>query len=187
MLPGDYTVKLTVNGKSYTQPLTVKMDPRVTTPTKDIARMFQISFRSYDGMRQAREAGERIRKLRTQLQERRAKAGSGALADAIAALDQKAAALQGSAGGGRRGAGRRGGTDGGTFASLAGELEAMMGLVEGADATPTSQVVAESEKLQHSLGELLGRWAELEGRDLKTLNDQLGRANLPVVDAEAPR
>jgi photosystem II stability/assembly factor-like uncharacterized protein len=28
-LPGTYTLKLTVNGKSYTQPLAVKMDPRV--------------------------------------------------------------------------------------------------------------------------------------------------------------
>jgi hypothetical protein len=28
VLPGGYTVKLTVNGKSYTEPLTVKMDPR---------------------------------------------------------------------------------------------------------------------------------------------------------------
>jgi photosystem II stability/assembly factor-like uncharacterized protein len=28
VLPGKYTVKLTVNGKSYTQPLTVEMDPR---------------------------------------------------------------------------------------------------------------------------------------------------------------
>ena len=28
VLPGTYTVKLTVGGKSYTQPLTVKMDPR---------------------------------------------------------------------------------------------------------------------------------------------------------------
>jgi hypothetical protein len=27
--PGGYTVKLTVNGKSYTQPLTVLPDPRV--------------------------------------------------------------------------------------------------------------------------------------------------------------
>jgi hypothetical protein len=27
-LPGEYTVKLTVDGKSLTQPLTVKMDPR---------------------------------------------------------------------------------------------------------------------------------------------------------------
>jgi photosystem II stability/assembly factor-like uncharacterized protein len=30
--PGTFTVKLTVNGKSYTQPLTVKPDPRVTIP-----------------------------------------------------------------------------------------------------------------------------------------------------------
>jgi hypothetical protein len=28
VLPGTYTVKLTVGGKSYTQPLIVKMDPR---------------------------------------------------------------------------------------------------------------------------------------------------------------
>ena len=28
VLPGTYTVKLTVGGKSYTQPLQVKMDPR---------------------------------------------------------------------------------------------------------------------------------------------------------------
>jgi hypothetical protein len=31
-LPGEYTVKLTVDGKSFTQPLTLKMDPRVKTP-----------------------------------------------------------------------------------------------------------------------------------------------------------
>ncbi|MEO7145423.1 MAG: glycoside hydrolase, partial [Bryobacteraceae bacterium] len=30
-LPGSYTVKLTVNGKAYTAPLVVKMDPRVKT------------------------------------------------------------------------------------------------------------------------------------------------------------
>src|SRR5262249_11473422 len=30
--PGVYTVRLTADGKSYTQPLTVKMDPRVKTP-----------------------------------------------------------------------------------------------------------------------------------------------------------
>lgn len=29
VIPGIYTVKLTIGGKSYTQPLTVKMDPRV--------------------------------------------------------------------------------------------------------------------------------------------------------------
>ena len=31
-VPGEYTVKLTANGKSRTQPLTIKLDPRVKTP-----------------------------------------------------------------------------------------------------------------------------------------------------------
>ena len=30
--PGQYTVRLTVNGTRYTQPITVRMDPRVKTP-----------------------------------------------------------------------------------------------------------------------------------------------------------
>jgi len=29
VLPGNYSVRLTVQGKSYTQPLVVKMDPRL--------------------------------------------------------------------------------------------------------------------------------------------------------------
>jgi hypothetical protein len=28
VLPGTYTVRLTIEGKSYTQPLLVRMDPR---------------------------------------------------------------------------------------------------------------------------------------------------------------
>ena len=37
VLPGTYTVRLTVDGKSESSPLTVKMDPRVQTPAPDLA------------------------------------------------------------------------------------------------------------------------------------------------------
>src|SRR5437879_12753871 len=40
---GAYTVKLTVDGRSYTQPLTVKMDPRVKTPPLGLAQQFILS------------------------------------------------------------------------------------------------------------------------------------------------
>jgi hypothetical protein len=36
--PGTYTVKLTVDGKSYSQPITVKQDPRVKTPAASCNR-----------------------------------------------------------------------------------------------------------------------------------------------------
>src|SRR5262249_29614172 len=43
VMPGTYTVVLTVNGKAYTQPLAVKMDPRVKTPAAALAQQFKLS------------------------------------------------------------------------------------------------------------------------------------------------
>lgn len=43
-LPGPYTIKLTVDGKSFTQPLTVRMDPRVKTTMPDLKRQFDLAM-----------------------------------------------------------------------------------------------------------------------------------------------
>ncbi len=45
--PGRYTVALTVDGVAVTQPLIVRLDPRVTTPLADIARQTALSMRAY--------------------------------------------------------------------------------------------------------------------------------------------
>ena len=52
VLPGRYTVRLTVDGDSYTQPLTVKMDPRVRTSAAEIRRQHEISLRLYGLLQQ---------------------------------------------------------------------------------------------------------------------------------------
>src|SRR5262249_40220966 len=41
--PGDYTVTLTVNGKTMTEPLTVQMDTRVKAPSADLQQQFDLS------------------------------------------------------------------------------------------------------------------------------------------------
>ena len=48
VLPGRYTVKLTANGKTYSQTLTVKMDPRVQTSSAEIERQHRLSMKLYD-------------------------------------------------------------------------------------------------------------------------------------------
>src|SRR5207247_1648275 len=45
--PGDYTVVLTVDGKSFAQPLTVQMDPRVKTSAADLQEQFDLSWQLY--------------------------------------------------------------------------------------------------------------------------------------------
>jgi hypothetical protein len=110
VLPGEYTVKLTANGQSYTQPLTVKMDPRVTTPPAALQRQFALAMRLTDAIRQDYEALQQVKALRTQLKavRERAAQGTAALTDAIARVDESAAALEGTGGGpAPRGSARR--------------------------------------------------------------------------------
>jgi len=174
--PGEYTVKLTAGGRQFTQPLTLKMDPRVTTPPAGIAKMFEISMRSYEGIVKTRAAQAEIRKLRDQLRSLKEKAGQGTVGSAIAALDQKAAGIEGAAGGfGPRGGGGSG------LARLAGELLSIMNLVEGADVTPTTQAVAASEALQKSLAEALSSWSEIKNKEVKSINEQLRQAGLTLI------
>ncbi len=47
---GDYSVRLTVNGRRYTQPLAVRMDPRVKTPPAALLQQFTLSRRLSDAM-----------------------------------------------------------------------------------------------------------------------------------------
>jgi photosystem II stability/assembly factor-like uncharacterized protein len=56
VLPGQYTVRLTVDGRELTQPLTVRMDPRVDTPAAALREQFRLSMELYDGMAWLTEA-----------------------------------------------------------------------------------------------------------------------------------
>src|SRR5258708_26897927 len=77
--PGQYTLKLTVDGKSYTQSLTLKMDPRVTTPALGLAQQFTLSKRLYDGIIDAQKTLDEIRAKRA--------AASGDAATKLQALE----------------------------------------------------------------------------------------------------
>jgi hypothetical protein len=100
--PGEYRVKLTAGGRIITQRLILKMDPRVKTPPEGLARQFTLSMQCYEGVRKSREALEQIRALRAELKSLGDRAKQSTLAEAIAALDRKAAAIEGSASAGGR-------------------------------------------------------------------------------------
>jgi photosystem II stability/assembly factor-like uncharacterized protein len=61
VMPGDYTVQLTVDGRVYTQPLTVRMDPRVRTPVTDLAVQFEQSMNVYEALQRNRTALDSVR------------------------------------------------------------------------------------------------------------------------------
>ena len=122
MNPGAYTVKLTVNGKSYTQPITVKQDPRVKTPALAMQQLYTLTKASYFGAVDAQAAAAQAAALRAQMRELTPKA-SGTLTETLAAFDRKVAALIGgapdaAAAPGRGGRGGRGGAPVGGSATV---------------------------------------------------------------------
>ena len=54
-LPGPYTVKLTVDGPSYRQPLTLKMDPRVQTPAAVLQQQFDLAQQVVEMMHETKQ------------------------------------------------------------------------------------------------------------------------------------
>lgn len=177
VLPGQYSVKLTVDGKSYTEPLTIKMDPRVTTPPQGLAKMFELSFGSSEAIKKIRGLQADITSLRSRLQTLKERAGQAAVRDAIEGLDKKAAALDGGTGG----AGRAGGGGEQTLARLAAEFNTIMGIAEVADAEPTTQATAAYSQSLKSLDVLFARWNEIKTREVIGLNEKLRQANLEPV------
>jgi len=56
VLPGSYTVRLTVDGASQSRPLTVKMDPRVKASRQDLERRFALAMRLAAALRRDADA-----------------------------------------------------------------------------------------------------------------------------------
>jgi photosystem II stability/assembly factor-like uncharacterized protein len=66
-LPGTYTVRLTVDGKSSTLPLTVHPDPRVTASQADLEAQLQLALEVRDAITRLTRTVVRLREVRQQL------------------------------------------------------------------------------------------------------------------------
>jgi photosystem II stability/assembly factor-like uncharacterized protein len=178
VLPGQYTLKLTVAGQTYTRLLTVGMDPRVRTPRAGLQQQFALSMQAAEGMTQSFEALEQVRKLRPQVKDLRARTGlPHALSEALTALDQKLMTFEG-ASGGPSGAAPNAQP---SLTQLNSSLATLLEVLQQADATPTTQAVAASVELQQKLRGSLSGWEELRRKDLESLNAQLRAAGLPPL------
>ena len=191
--PGTYTVKLTAGGKSYTQPITVRQDPRVTTPALAMNQVYTLTSSLYFGAVDAQEAAVTLGALRAQAAKVQAQ---GAAGQALAAFEKKAAALEGqrpAAGGGGRGAG--GGAGGGrggaptaaqppdTLWAVASLLGGQMNSMQAADVAPTANTLAAVNGALQASARVMARWQALKAVDLPALNAALKAAGLPPIAA----
>jgi len=92
-LPGKYQVRLTVLGKTYTEPLEIQADPRLKITQADLQKQFDLLIKIRDKVTQTDDTINQIRDLRDQINaiNKRLKndARAKAVADAGKSLDKK--------------------------------------------------------------------------------------------------
>jgi photosystem II stability/assembly factor-like uncharacterized protein/uncharacterized protein YukE len=179
VMPGVYTVKLEVAGQTFSQPLEIKMDPRITAPVDQLDQQFRLASRICDAMNSTFASLAQVRAVRSQLRDLAHQAPKGEIADAIRALEEKVAPFEEAAAGSGPAAHQQ------TFAQLNSQFAQLLAVVDGADAAPTQTAQDTTGDLQRSLTTLQTQWDDLKAHDINTLNDQLRRANLPTINLAA--
>jgi photosystem II stability/assembly factor-like uncharacterized protein len=180
-LPGQYKLVLTAGGKSYTQTLDVKMDPRVKTSPEDLRRQFELDQKIAAALHQDYEALQQVRSLRAHL---KPLSQNEVIKKAAAELETKAAAIEGGAGG--YGARYLSTPEGRSLSRLNSGLSAVVSALDTADAAPTTQQVAMFGELEKALEEQLSAWGQLKSKDIPELNEQLKKAGEPPIDLKKP-
>lgn len=185
-LPGSYIVKLTVDGKGYTQPLTVKMDPRIQTPLDDLRKQHEMEMGAVAGMDESYEALEQVKSVRDQIKELMPKvSGKERLAKALGALDTQCAELEGATQRSFFGvppSGKRPEN----LSTLNQHFATILAVADSADAAPTMQATVAYTELQESSNALHKHWSLLRERDILDLNGELKAAGLPALDPKKP-
>ncbi len=176
--PGTYQVKLTSDGRTYTAPLEVKMDPRVRVAPLALSQQLALEMKIVEAMKQSYGVVQKITDLRSQLKELQTKlnsdSGAKPIFDAVAVLDKKAAELIAveqtyppigivSA------------------ASLNGALGSLLLAVESSDAAPTAPAVAAFASYQGLLDQQMAKWAELKQKELVVVNALLQARQLEMI------
>ncbi len=152
VLPGTYTLKLTVDGKTFTQKLNVRMDPRVKTSPLGLKQQYDLSMQAYDGISKARSMADEVRRMITDLEKN--SPNSPSLAKLRVLLNGQ----------------QRPGTPAAVaiadlpLSRLAGAFGQMLDLLQDADVAPSSQAVAAARDLQTALGKREAEWNSTKPR-----------------------
>jgi photosystem II stability/assembly factor-like uncharacterized protein len=154
--PGAYRVRLTVSGRKFEQPLTLRLDPRVTTPAAGLSQLTALSREMYDAAVDARAALTKARALKARLETKQGAEALRAQVEALAPDEHD----------GDRNARQRGGQNQPavppTLESVGNDLMAAAMAMQGADNAPTANQMAACARARAKYRAVIAQWNRIE-------------------------
>ena len=168
-LPGVYTVRLTVDGKHYTQTMTLRADPRSHVPAAALAAQHGLLMRLYSGIEATWADFRPVAELRDAVAKLAAGDTASELGKATQMLRAKLDSIAGDSSAEAREVWQPQPTAW-SLTDLNGEFALDLNLQDNADYAPTQPTLALVRSNCDELRKLVDRWDKLVRQDLVTVN-----------------
>ncbi len=182
-VPGKYEVRLIVDGKSQTEPLEVKLDPRVNVSQADLQKQFDLLLqirdelsRVYDTVNQIQDVREQLNGLKKRLADNDT---NKPVVTAATELDQKLLAVRDDLVQLKIKANE----DSLVYPQRVDSKLAFLALIVGdsTDSAPNEPAYQEYEKLKKQADEALSHWAELQKTGLASFQKMMAGQNIQAI------
>ena len=178
VIPGTYTVKLTVDGKSYTQTFEAKKDPRITTTQEDFQSQLEVELQIRDKLTKTHEAIINIRSIRKQIEELTARIDNKNVIDKAKALTAELTNVEEALYQTKN----RANEDPLNFPiRLNNKMASLLGAIQSADARPTQQEQQVFEDINTGINGQLKKLDTILTTDVPAFNKFVKDQDVPAV------
>lgn len=184
VLPGNYQVRLTVDGESMTQDFEIRMNPRAVADGITVAELqarFDFAIQIRDRVTDANEAVLRMRSIKAQIEDRIEQNDNAELAQLGGAVSDRLSEVEGEV----YQVQNQSNQDPLNYPiKLNNKIAALQNLVEGAETRPTDQSYEVFQTLSTQLEGELEQMNLVIQQDLARLNELLRELGLEPIDTE---
>ncbi|HYO99362.1 MAG TPA: hypothetical protein VER76_04025, partial [Pyrinomonadaceae bacterium] len=185
--PGRYQVKLTADGKTYTETFDVRKDPRLNTTDADFARQLDLQLKIRDKLTETHNAIISIRESRAQINELlkrvQGQPNFKAISDAAKSLNGKMTAIEEELYQTKN----QSSQDPLNYPiRLNNKLAALGGVVSSADSAPTEQSYAVYEDLTGKINAQLQKLEAIMKNEIPAFNGLVREQNIPAIIVKPP-
>ncbi|HOY18631.1 MAG TPA: glycoside hydrolase, partial [Haliscomenobacter sp.] len=164
VMPGTYTVKLTVGDQSFTQPLVVKMDPRVKSTPAQLQQQHDLSLDCYAGQKKVAELQTAVASLRKQVALTLPLVKKGTLPASLQQLDQTLT------------------VENTELSRLSRAFAGVFNVLQDTDMPATSQALAAGQEAKTGLEQVALKWNALYRDVIPGINAQLKKMKLQGIE-----
>jgi photosystem II stability/assembly factor-like uncharacterized protein len=186
VMPGMYQVKLIANGKIITQPLEIKLDPRVKISPQDLQKQAELDMKVYESNSQLHAAVNQIREMHADLDRLEKRFGNDARLQPVMVAAKNLSNKMVGVEEGLIQVNMKGSEANLAFPNELNEkFDTFIRSVESADGAPTQQQYEVYDSLNGKLQELLASWRQVQSTDVQAFNGLVEKYQVPFLPASA--